>query len=162
MNELKNRTVLITGGTGSFGKTMLNHLLENGVSQVRVLSRDEEKQDALRQRLNDTRVEFRIGDIRDYDSVERAMVGVQYVFHAAALKQVPSCEFFPMQSVLTNINGSNNVIKASIKEGVRSLVCLSTDKAVAPISAMGISKACLLYTSPSPRDATLSRMPSSA
>ena len=141
MNELKNRTALITGGTGSFGKTMLNHLLENGVSQVRVLSRDEEKQDALRQRLNDTRVEFRIGDIRDYDSVERAMVGVQYVFHAAALKQVPSCEFFPMQSVLTNINGSNNVIKASIKEGVRSLVCLSTDKAVAPISAMGISKA---------------------
>ena len=118
MNELKNRTVLITGGTGSFGKTMLNHLLENGVSQVRVLSRDEEKQDALRQRLNDTRVEFRIGDIRDYDSVERAMVGVQYVFHAAALKQVPSCEFFPMQSVLTNINGSNNVIKASIKEGL--------------------------------------------
>lgn len=137
----KNR-YLITGGTGSFGKTMLTHLLgKECTDSVVVLSRDEEKQDALRQRLNDTRIEFRIGDIRDYDSVERAMVGVQYVFHAAALKQVPSCEFFPMQSVLTNINGSNNVIKAGIKEGVRSLVCLSTDKAVAPISAMGISKA---------------------
>ena len=138
----ENYKYLITGGTGSFGKTMLKHLLrKDDTCSVVVLSRDEEKQDAMRQRLNDKRVEFRIGDIRDYDSVERAMDGVHYVFHAAALKQVPSCEFFPMQAVQTNINGSNNVIKASVKAGVHSLVCLSTDKAVSPINAMGISKA---------------------
>lgn len=141
MKDLSNKTVLITGGTGSFGKTMLNHLLEQGVGAVKVLSRDEEKQDALRNRLKDDRVEFRVGDVRDYQSVESAVAGVDFVFHAAALKQVPSCEFFPMQAVMTNISGSENVIKASIRMGVASVVCLSTDKAVFPINAMGMSKA---------------------
>ena len=141
MNKLKNQTVLITGGTGSFGKTMLSHLLAKGVGKVKVLSRDEEKQDALRNRLKDGRVEFRVGDIRDYSSVESAVSGVDYIFHAAALKQVPSCEFFPMQAVMTNINGSNNVIKAGVKAGVSSIVCLSTDKAVFPVNSMGMSKA---------------------
>jgi len=133
---------LITGGTGSFGKTMLMHLLSKPtVDSVVVLSRDEEKQDALRNKLKDDRVEFRIGDVRDYTSVESAVAGVNYVFHAAALKQVPSCEFFPMQAVMTNVNGSDNIIKASIKAGVETVVCLSTDKAVFPVNAMGISKA---------------------
>ena len=104
MDKLSNKTVLITGGTGSFGKTMLTHLLANDVGAIKVLSRDEEKQDALRNRLKDDRVEFRVGDIRDYSSVESAVSGVDYIFHAAALKQVPSCEFFPMQAVMTNIN----------------------------------------------------------
>ena len=141
MQNLENKTVLITGGTGSFGRTMLNHLLGQGVGAVKVLSRDEEKQDALRNKLKDDRVEFRVGDVRDYVSVENAVAGVDYVFHAAALKQVPSCEFFPMQAVLTNVTGSENVIKASIKAGVGTVVCLSTDKAVFPINAMGMSKA---------------------
>ncbi len=133
--------VLITGGTGSFGKTMLRDLLATGVSEVRVLSRDEEKQDALRNDLRDPRVRFYIGDIRDRESVDRAVAGVSSVFHAAALKQVPSCEFFPMEAVRTNVIGSENVLRASIAAGVRSVVCLSTDKAVFPINAMGISKA---------------------
>lgn len=133
--------VLISGGTGSFGKTMLRDLLATGVSEVRVLSRDEEKQDALRNDLRDPRVRFFIGDIRDRESVDRAMAGVSSVFHAAALKQVPSCEFFPMEAVRTNVIGSENVLRASIAAGVRSVVCLSTDKAVFPINAMGISKA---------------------
>ena len=139
--EFHNKTVLITGGTGSFGKTMLGYLLENDVGRVKILSRDEEKQDALRNKLKDDRVEFRIGDIRDRVSVDAAVRGVDYVFHAAALKQVPSCEFFPMQAVMTNIAGSENVIKACIKAGVKTVVCLSTDKAVFPINAMGMSKA---------------------
>lgn len=133
--------VLITGGTGSFGKTMLAGLLENDVEQVRILSRDEEKQDALRTQLNDPRIKFYIGDIRDRSSVDRAMAGVDAVFHAAALKQVPSCEFFPMEAVRTNIIGSENVIRAAIEQRVTSLVCLSTDKAVMPINAMGLTKA---------------------
>ena len=141
MKDLCNKTVLITGGTGSFGKTMLNHLLEQEVGAVKVLSRDEEKQDGLRNLLKDDRVEFRVGDVRDYQSVESAVAGVDFVFHAAALKQVPSCEFFPMQAVMTNIAGSENVIKAGIRMGVGSVVCLSTDKAVFPINAMGMSKA---------------------
>ena len=141
MNKLKNQTVLITGGTGSFGKTMLTHLLAKGVGKVKVLSRDEEKQDALRNKLRDERVEFRIGDIRDYVGVENAVAGVDYVFHAAALKQVPSCEFFPMQAVMTNIVGSENVVRASIRADVKSVVCLSTDKAVFPVNSMGMSKA---------------------
>jgi len=133
---------LITGGTGSFGKTMLSHLLtDKNVDRIVVLSRDEEKQDALRGKLNDDRVEFRVGDIRDYSSVEAAVNGVHHVFHAAALKQVPSCEFFPMQAVKTNVQGSENVLKASIKAKVKSVVCLSTDKAVFPVNAMGMSKA---------------------
>lgn len=141
MDKLKNQVFLITGGTGSFGKTMLRYLLDAGAGSVKVLSRDEEKQDALRNRLRDDRIEFRIGDIRDYSSVEMAMHGVDYVFHAAALKQVPSCEFFPMQAVMTNIEGSNNVLKAAINARVKSVVCLSTDKAVSPVNAMGMSKA---------------------
>lgn len=139
--NIQNKTVLITGGTGSFGKTMLKYLLQLGVGSLKVLSRDEEKQDWLRNKLKDDRVKYLIGDIRDYSSVEQAMVDVDYVFHAAALKQVPSCEFFPMQAVLTNICGSENVLKAGIKAGVASIVCLSTDKAVFPVNAMGISKA---------------------
>jgi len=133
--------VLITGGTGSFGKAMLRGLLEQGVSEVRILSRDEEKQDALRNDLRDDRVRYYIGDIRDRDAVERAMHGVQCVFHAAALKQVPSCEFFPHEAVRTNVIGSENVIRAAIRADVQSLVCLSTDKAVFPVNAMGMSKA---------------------
>ena len=135
------KTVLITGGTGSFGKTILNDLLAQGVEEVRILSRDEEKQDALRTQIRDSRVRYFIGDVRDRNSVDRATKGVQAIFHAAALKQVPSCEFFPLEAVRTNIIGSENVVRAAIDAGVRSLVCLSTDKAVMPINAMGISKA---------------------
>ncbi|GHA59055.1 UDP-glucose 4-epimerase [Amylibacter ulvae] len=134
-------SVLITGGTGSFGKTMLKQLLAADVPEIRILSRDEEKQDALRNELRDARVKYYIGDVRDRESVERASKGVQNIFHAAALKQVPSCEFFPMQAVQTNIIGSENVVRAAINEGVKSLVCLSTDKAVFPVNAMGMSKA---------------------
>lgn len=133
--------LLITGGTGSFGKTMLRSMLSQNVSEVRVLSRDEEKQDALRNELRDSRVRFYIGDIRDRESVDRATSGVDCVFHAAALKQVPSCEFFPMEAVRTNIMGSENVVRSAVAAGVRSLVCLSTDKAVFPVNAMGMSKA---------------------
>ncbi|WP_147127712.1 SDR family NAD(P)-dependent oxidoreductase [Shimia ponticola] len=134
-------SVLITGGTGSFGKTMLRGLLDDGVGEIRILSRDEEKQDALRNELRDDRVRYYIGDIRNRESVDRAVSGADCVFHAAALKQVPSCEFFPMEAVRTNIQGSENVIRASVDAGVKSLVCLSTDKAVFPVNAMGISKA---------------------
>jgi len=138
---MKISKVLITGGTGSFGKTMLKGLLETDVDEVRVLSRDEEKQDALRNDLRDPRVRFYIGDIRDRESVDRSVEGVDCVFHAAALKQVPSCEFFPMEAVRTNIVGSENVLRASVAACVRSVVCLSTDKAVFPVNAMGMSKA---------------------
>ncbi|RIV76038.1 SDR family NAD(P)-dependent oxidoreductase [Pelagerythrobacter aerophilus] len=141
MGTGKVRRVLVTGGTGSFGKTMVHELLRGDIEEVRILSRDEEKQDALRNRLGDARARFFIGDIRDRESVSRAVKGVEAVFHAAALKQVPSCEFFPMEAVRTNVLGSENVIRASIEHGVGSLVCLSTDKAVQPINAMGISKA---------------------
>ena len=133
--------VLITGGTGSFGKTMLLRLLEQGCQHVRVYSRDEEKQHTLRTQLHDDRVEFYIGDIRDRDRMSAAMIGVGHVFHAAALKQVPSCEFFPAEAVRTNILGSENVMDAAIERGVKKVVMLSTDKAVFPINAMGMSKA---------------------
>ena len=136
-----NKIVLITGGTGSFGKTMLRSLLTDQVAEVRILSRDEEKQDALRNELSDSRVRYYIGDIRDRDSVMRAVKGVNSVFHAAALKQVPSCEFFPQEAVRTNIIGSENVIREGIAAGVESLVCLSTDKAVFPVNVMGMTKA---------------------
>ncbi len=132
---------LITGGTGSFGKTMLLHLLEQGYEKIRIYSRDEEKQHNLRTRLNDDRVEFYIGDIRDRDRLATAMIGVKHVFHAAALKQVPSCEFFPMEAVRTNIIGSENVMEAAIERAVEKVILLSTDKAVFPINAMGMSKA---------------------
>ena len=139
---MNNSTILVTGGTGSFGKTVTKFLCQVGVKEVRVFSRDEAKQDLLRTQFKDEpRVKFYIGDIRDYDSIYSALEGVDYVFHAAALKQVPSCEFFPMQSVLTNIIGSDNVLRASIAQRVKKVVCLSTDKAVMPVNAMGMSKA---------------------
>lgn len=133
--------VLVTGGTGSFGSTMIRRLLTTDVDQLRVLSRDEAKQDAMRRELSDGRVKFFLGDVRDADSVRDAVRGADFVFHAAALKQVPSCEFFPIQAVRTNVVGSSNVIDAAAAGGVRSVVCLSTDKAVYPINAMGMSKA---------------------
>ena len=137
----KEESVLITGGTGSFGRTMVEHLLSEGCPEVRVLSRDEAKQDAMRHEIGDSRVRYYIGDVRDYDSVLGASRGVTNIFHAAALKQVPSAEFFPMQAVQTNIHGSSNVIRAAEANGVSSVVCLSTDKAVYPINAMGMTKA---------------------
>lgn len=135
------KSVLITGGTGSFGKTMLTALLDREIEEIRILSRDEEKQDALRNQLNDPRVKFHIGDVRARDTVDRAVAGVDAIFHAAALKQVPSCEFFPLEAIRTNVLGSENVIRSAIDQGVRRVVCLSTDKAVLPINAMGMSKA---------------------
>ncbi len=133
--------ILVTGGTGSFGKTMVRDLLQGDAEEIRVLSRDEAKQDDMRREFGDSRLRFFLGDVRDFDSVREAANGVDHVFHAAALKQVPSCEFFPMQAVQTNVLGSGNVINASTAAGVRSVVCLSTDKAVYPINAMGMSKA---------------------
>lgn len=146
MNSFDDSIVTITGGTGSFGSTMAVNLLEKGVRQINIFSRDEAKQDEMRRRFNDERLRFFIGDVRDIDSVAPAVRGVDYVFHAAALKQVPSCEFFPQQAVKTNVVGSDNVIKAAAEAGVRSLVCLSTDKAVYPVNAMGMSKALMEKT----------------
>ncbi len=137
----KKGVFLVTGGTGSFGKTVSRFLLDNGAKEVRIYSRDEAKQDLMRTDFNNDRLKFYIGDVRDYGSIYSAVNSVDYVFHAAALKQVPSCEFFPMQAVLTNVQGSDNVIKAAIANNVKRVVCLSTDKAVYPINAMGISKA---------------------
>ena len=139
MNNSKN--ILITGGTGSFGKTVVEYLLNKNIGEIRVFSRDEAKQDFMRSTVNDDRVKYYIGDVRDKNSLTKALKGVDYVFHAAALKQVPSCEFFPMQAVYTNIIGSENVIDASVENGVKKVVCLSTDKAVLPVNAMGMSKA---------------------
>jgi len=134
-------TVLVTGGTGSFGSTMVRRLLASDVGEVRILSRDELKQDDMRRALGDARVRFYLGDVRDYDSVHRASRGVDHVFHAAALKQVPSCEFFPLEAVKTNVLGSANVIEASNANEVATVVCLGTDKAAYPVNAMGMSKA---------------------
>lgn len=141
-----NSVVLVTGGTGSFGSTMVRRLLGSGVGEIRILSRDELKQHEMRTALGDDRVRFYIGDVRDYESVDRATRGVDLVFHAAALKQVPSCEFFPMEAVRTNVMGSSNVIEASNANGVASVVCLGTDKAVYPVNAMGMSKAMMEKT----------------
>ena len=138
---MKNKIILITGGTGSFGKTVVKYLLSNNAKEIRVFSRDETKQDYMRTSFDDDRIKYYIGDVRDYESINSAMHGVDYVFHAAALKQVPSCEFFPMQAVLTNIQGSDNVIRSAMSNGVKRVVCLSTDKAVYPINAMGMTKA---------------------
>lgn len=146
MSEFAGATVTITGGTGSFGKTMVGHLLDDGVGRIHVLSRDEAKQDEMRQALGDSRVKFFLGDIRDRHSVDNAMAGTDFVFHAAALKQVPSCEFFPDQAVKTNVIGSQHVIESAHDHGVRSVVCLSTDKAVYPVNAMGMSKALMEKT----------------
>jgi len=139
-NQIKSSVVTITGGTGSFGSTMVKQLLSEGVSEVRVFSRDETKQDQMRNALKDSRIKYIIGDVRDQSSIEPAIDGSDYVFHAAALKQVPSCEFFPMQAVATNITGSSNVLNSAIKYGIKGIVCLSTDKAVYPINAMGMTK----------------------
>ncbi len=136
-----NKTLMITGGTGSFGKTVLKRFLETDVGRIIIFSRDEKKQEDLRIRLRSSKVSFVLGDVRDFDSINAAMRGVDYVFHAAALKQVPSCEFFPMEAVRTNINGTENVSRAAAGNGVERVVLLSTDKAVYPINAMGISKA---------------------
>lgn len=140
-NHLKGAVVTVTGGTGSFGNTMVRSLLQRDIKEIRVFSRDENKQEHMRNDLRDERIRFFLGDVRDYSSVEVAIKGTDFVFHAAALKQVPSCEFFPMQAASTNLNGSSNVIDASIKNEVRGIVCLSSDKAVYPINAMGMSKA---------------------
>jgi UDP-glucose 4-epimerase len=136
-----NKTLLITGGTGSFGNAVLNKLLEGNIQEIRIFSRDEKKQHDMRVALNNAKVKFYIGDVRDYSSILDAMRGVNYVFHAAALKQVPSCEFHPLEAVKTNILGTENVLEAAIRANVERVVCLSTDKAVYPINAMGISKA---------------------
>lgn len=147
MSEFNGATLLITGGTGSFGSTVLKHFLETDIGQIRIFSRDEKKQDDMRHDIQAKhpdyahKVKFYIGDVRDPRSVLDAMQGVDYIFHAAALKQVPSCEFFPMQAVKTNVEGTDNVLHAAIDAGVKRVVCLSTDKAAYPINAMGISKA---------------------
>lgn len=147
MSAFNNSTLLITGGTGSFGSTVLKRFLDTDIAQIRIFSRDEKKQDDMRHDLQARypqyaeKVKFFIGDVRDIQSVRDAMPGVDYIFHAAALKQVPSCEFFPMQAVKTNVEGTDNVLHAAIDAGVKRVVCLSTDKAAYPINAMGISKA---------------------
>ena len=145
-HAVAGRTVLITGGTGSFGGAMARKLLAGGCAQIRVLSRDEEKQDNMRRAVGDERVRFYLGDVRDPASVEQAMAGVDFVFHAAALKQIPSCEFFPLQAVQTNVLGSSNVIEAAHRAGVARVVCLSTDKAVYPVNAVGMTKALMEKT----------------
>ena len=139
---IKNKTLLITGGTGSFGNAVLNRFLNtNYFKEIRIFSRDEKKQDDMRTRLKSSKLKFYIGDVRDYSSIEKAMRGVDYVFHAAALKQVPSCEFFPIEAAKTNVFGTQNVIDAADFNKVKKVICLSTDKAAYPINAMGISKA---------------------
>lgn len=137
----KDKILMITGGTGSFGNTVLKRFLSSEVREIRIFSRDEKKQEEMRITLNDPKLKFYIGDVRDYDSIYQAMKGVDYVFHAAALKQVPSCEFYPMEAIRTNVLGSENVMEAAIARRVSRVVMLSTDKAVYPINAMGISKA---------------------
>lgn len=147
MSAFSGATLMITGGTGSFGNTVLKHFLETDIGEIRIFSRDEKKQDDMRHELQAEhpdsagKVKFYIGDVRDLQSVTDAMAGVDYIFHAAALKQVPSCEFFPMQAVQTNVVGTDNMLHAAINSGVKRVVCLSTDKAAYPINAMGISKA---------------------
>lgn len=137
----KNRVLLITGGTGSFGNAVLNRFLTSDIKEIRIFSRDEKKQDDMRKKFNSDKLKFYIGDVRDYQSVANVMRGVDFIFHAAALKQVPSCEFYPLEAVKTNVIGTENVLEAAMSHGVKKVVCLSTDKAVYPINAMGISKA---------------------
>ncbi|EEY7909818.1 NAD-dependent epimerase/dehydratase family protein [Escherichia coli] len=137
----KNKTLLITGGTGSFGNAVLQRFLNTEINEIRIFSRDEKKQDDMRKHFKSDKLKFYIGDVRDYQSVSNAMRGVDYIYHAAALKQVPSCEFYPLEAVKTNVLGTENVLEAAITHGVKRVVCLSTDKAVYPINAMGISKA---------------------
>jgi UDP-glucose 4-epimerase len=141
MGMFKDKTLLITGGTGSFGNAVLNRFLNTDIREIRIFSRDEKKQDDMRKFYKSDKIKFHIGDVRDFSSVKNVMYGVDYIFHAAALKQVPSCEFFPLEAVKTNIYGTNNVLTAAVESGVKRIVCLSTDKAAYPINAMGISKA---------------------
>lgn len=142
MQKIKNKTLLITGGTGSFGTAVLHRFLQTDhFSEIRIFSRDEKKQDDMRNLYKNDKIKYYIGDVRDFSSVEPATRGVDFIFHAAALKQVPSCEFFPMQAVKTNVEGTQNVIRAAANNGVKKIICLSTDKAAYPINAMGISKA---------------------
>nr|WP_305137403.1 polysaccharide biosynthesis protein [uncultured Schaedlerella sp.] len=135
------KTLMITGGTGSFGKAVLGRFLDTDIKEIRIFSRDEKKQDDMRRHYNNSKIKFYLGNVRDMRSVQNAIHGVDYIFSAAALKQVPSCEFFPMEAVRTNIDGTDNVLTAAIQEGVKKVICLSTDKAAYPINAMGISKA---------------------
>ena len=137
----KNKTLLITGGTGSFGNAVLDRFLDSDIKEIRIFSRDEKKQHDMRVAYNNPKIKFYIGDVRNENSLRDVMIGVDYVFHAAALKQVPSCEFYPMEAVRTNVLGTENVLNAAISNDVKKVVCLSTDKAVYPINAMGISKA---------------------
>lgn len=141
MSIFDNKVLLITGGTGSFGNAVLKRFLDSDIKEIRIFSRDEKKQDDMRHRLNNPKVKFYIGDVRDKHSVDGVVRGVDYIFHAAALKQVPSCEFFPIQAVKTNVFGTENVVDSAIEHGVKNVVVLSTDKAAYPINAMGISKA---------------------
>ncbi len=141
MKVFKNRVLLITGGTGSFGNAVMDKFLQSEIKEIRIFSRDEKKQDDMRRKYNSAKLKFYIGDVRDQGSLYNAMHGVDYVFHAAALKQVPSCEFFPLEAVKTNVLGTENVLNAAIQAGVKKVICLSTDKAAYPINAMGISKA---------------------
>lgn len=137
----KGKTLMITGGTGSFGHAVLERFLNTDIGEIRIFSRDEEKQDRMRHAYNNDKIQYYIGDVRDLNSVRNAMHGVDYIFHAAALKQVPSCEFFPIEAVKTNVIGTENVLNAAIEAGVRKVICLSTDKAAYPVNAMGTSKA---------------------
>ncbi|MBU3847112.1 MAG: polysaccharide biosynthesis protein [Candidatus Acinetobacter avistercoris] len=141
MVNFSNKTLLITGGTGSFGNAVLKRFLQTDIKEIRIFSRDEKKQDDMRKKYQSSKLKFYIGDVRDYNSVLNATRGVDYIYHAAALKQVPSCEFHPMEAVKTNVLGTENVLEAAIQNRVKRIVCLSTDKAVYPINAMGISKA---------------------
>ena len=137
----ENKVLLITGGTGSFGNAVLEKFLETNIKEIRIFSRDEKKQDDMRHYYNNPKIKYYIGDVRDANSIRNAVKGVDYVFHAAALKQVPSCEFFPIEAVKTNVLGTENVINMCIEQGVKKVICLSTDKAAYPVNAMGISKA---------------------
>jgi len=137
----RDKILLITGGTGSFGKAVLKRFVNTDIKEIRIFSRDEKKQDEMRNELKNPKIKFYIGDVRDFNSINTAIIGVDYVFHAAALKQVPSCEFFPIEATKTNVFGTENVIRSSVINGVKNVICLSTDKAAYPINAMGISKA---------------------
>lgn len=137
----KNNTLLISGGTGSFGNAVLDKFIDSNIGEVRIFSRDEKKQDDMRKKYQSSKLKFHIGDVRDKESINNAMKGVDYVFHAAALKQVPSCEFYPMEAVKTNVIGTSNIVDVAVENNIKKIICLSTDKAVYPINAMGVSKA---------------------
>jgi len=141
MDKFEDKVLLITGGTGSFGNAVLERFLDSGIKEIRIFSRDEKKQHDMRLKYSNPKLKFFLGDVRNFDSIFRAMQGVDYVFQAAALKQVPSCEFFPIEATMTNVIGTENVVKAAIANKVAKVICLSTDKAAYPINAMGMTKA---------------------